>query len=98
MRREGDRIIFDSNRQKKNLISMIDIGDEDFYMRMLRLMEKASRERHKAWSFIIDTLKEQGELAEDEIVVLDFTVDEFRIEKVDRKTGWVKKEEEDEHE
>ena len=84
MKREGDKIIFDSTEQKQKLINMIDIGDEDFMLMLLRVMGKASRDRHKAWKFIVDELRGKGQIEEDETITLDYALNEFKVVKVDR--------------
>ena len=79
LKREGDKIIFESDSQRERVASSLVIADDEFHLQMLRLMAKARQNAHKIWKWLNEEL--EGQLQSDEMLVYRHDIEEMRVVK-----------------
>lgn len=77
MRREGNKILFDSEEARRRFESTVELGDDEFMLKMLRVLEKASKQRNKAWQTVEKEL--EGQLEPNETLMYNYATEELRV-------------------
>ena len=83
-KREEDKILFDSVRQRDEFAASLRIGSDTFQKQLLKLMADSMDEYSRAWNWLHDNI---APLAEDETLTYDFATRECRVVKTATKVG-----------
>ena len=79
LKRENDRIIFDSDAQKERLANDLLVGNDDFMLDMFRIIGKVRKRQTRIWKWLEEELK--GQLEPDESLVYRHDIDELCVVK-----------------
>lgn len=79
LRREGDRIIFESDTQKERLANDLLVGNDDFMLEFFRIIAKVRRRQTRIWKWLEEELK--GQLEPEESLVYRHDIDELCVVK-----------------